>query len=299
MSLKIVEFFGKQPGSDGWRENSASEHCPFLSRKCTKLLHGSEKSGVCTLAALQDPQPVICCPIRLYGEDYEVLRRVAALAFGEDIPLRSPGATIPVGSPSVRMFGKDIGGELRLPTVDGRGSYWVDWILAHVDENGELQEFVAVEVQTIDTTGNYRAQREQLLAGNAHPDRSGAGFNWENVSKRILPQLIYKGNVLQGERLCPKGLFFVCPTKVYDRTMARLGFGQDTRGYPFQHGAITFMHYGLSPTAEGLTLALAGTYTTTVARMATAFSAPGNLPDANVYEDALRTAIDSLLEPPA
>jgi hypothetical protein len=28
------------------------------------------------------------------------------------------------------------------------------------------------------------------------------GFNWEHVSKRIIPQIIYKGQILQREDLC-------------------------------------------------------------------------------------------------
>ncbi len=49
------------------------------------------------------------------------------------------------------------------------------------------------------------------MAGKPFTGYSKAGVNWENVSKRILPQLIYKGYVLRRERLCSKGLFFVCP----------------------------------------------------------------------------------------
>ncbi len=95
----------------------------------------------------------------------------------------------------------------------------MDWILALLSPEGTLQEFVAVEVQAIDTTGNYRAERDAHMNGQAFTGYSEAGVNWENVSKRILPQLIYKGHVLRRERLCKKGLFFVCPTPVYQKSV--------------------------------------------------------------------------------
>ena len=43
-----------------------------------------------------------------------------------------------------------------MPQRSGHGNYFVDWILAHLTADGMLDGFVAVEVQTMDTTGNYR-----------------------------------------------------------------------------------------------------------------------------------------------
>ena len=77
---------------------------------------------------------------------------------------------------------------------------------------GKLLGFVAIEVQSIDTTGNYQAEREAYLGDRiVCREDSTAGLNWENVNKRILPQIIYKGHVLRREPLCQKGLFFICP----------------------------------------------------------------------------------------
>lgn len=293
MGVRIHEFFGVQPGTAGWHEATISKQCPFVGGTCRKQLHNSEPSGVCTLTALTDTSPVICCPYRLYAEDYLVLRKIADQAFGKGIQLLSPGSPLVRNQPAVRIFGKEVNGELRLPTVDGKGSYWVDWILALVDGVGQLQEFVAVEIQTIDTTGNYRKERQELLNGNSHPDHSGeAGFNWENVNKRILPQLIYKGHVLRRESLCRKGLFFVCPTKVYEKAMARLG--GKLLSYTLQAGTITFQHYGLGKTGSPLPLLSGKAFTTTVDQLAMAFSAPGNLPEQGVYEGALRTVLNAL-----
>ncbi len=83
------------------------------------------------------------------------------------------------------------GKELRLPQRSGRGGYFVDWILALIGKSGKMSEFLAIEVQAIDTTGNYRAERDAYLRGIEYKGTSTAGLNWENVSKRILPKIEY------------------------------------------------------------------------------------------------------------
>ena len=114
---------------------------------------------------------------------------------------------------AIAVFGHGWGGELRLPQRHGTGSYFVDWVLARLDGKGELKEFTAIEVQTIDTTGKY-SDAQKALKTNRSIAVDTVGLNWENVSKRIIPQLIYKGQVLQREALCRTGLYFVCPTPI-------------------------------------------------------------------------------------
>jgi hypothetical protein len=193
----------------------------------------------------------------------------------------------------VVAFGKRWGKELRLPQREGRGGFFVDWVLALLDGQGQLKEFVAAEVQSIDTTGTYRAQWAALMAGNTLATSSAAGLNWENVSKRILPQLIYKGHVLRLERLCTKGLFFICPAPVYERIQMRLGHGMMKYPAPAQ-GTLTFMWYDLEPqvAVQGpRRLQARGTFTTTIDQLAVAFTAPRDLPPAGVYEAALVAAL--------
>ena len=124
-----------------------------------------------------------------------------------------------------------------------------------------------------------------------------AGFNWENVNKRILPQLIYKGHVLHKEQLCTKGLFFVSPIQVHDNMMARLGGPEQLSAYPQSPGAITFMPYAISNAKPALgssrtfNLVEASVFTTQVHQIELAFSAARNMPQAGVYERAIRMAL--------
>ncbi|WP_455927180.1 NotI family restriction endonuclease [Pseudomonas capeferrum] len=303
MASRIVEFFGFDPTdmSAAAKEARETRTCPFINARCTKTLSDGSVSGVCTLKPAT-AGPVICCPIRLYAEDYKILTDVAVVAFGENVELH-PGATVkdvPVtpGKSRIAVFGKRWGKELRLPnrnkakSGNKTGAYFVDWVLAKIDDAGTLTEFVAIEVQSIDTTGNYQAERLAHLNEEAFPGSSTAGFNWENVSKRILPQIIYKGHVLRRERLCKHGLFFVCPTPVYDRIRERLG--GNLYSYTLQTGALSLMWYDVGEAvAPGETrkLLLQGTFTTTVDQVANAFTSPSNLPEQNVYEAAIQAQL--------
>lgn len=195
----------------------------------------------------------------------------------------------------VVAFGKRWGKELRLPQRRGTGGYFVDWILALIGPEGRLQEFVAIEIQAIDTTGNYRAERAAYLRGKLFDEYSQAGMNWENVSKRILPQLIYKGHVLRQENLCKKGMFFVCPTPVYRRIQQRLG--GELRPYPLQPGTLTFRWYDVGEECQHgkrRGLQFGGQFTTTIDQVALAFTAPRDLPPAGVYQEAIESELEIL-----
>ena len=289
-----MSFFGYSPTDNSpiAVEHRKKHFCPFLKRLCTKKLRNGELSGACSLET-SSGKKVICCPIRLYADDYAILSDVASVAFGTDIDL-VPSNSRPLESREcIVVFGKGWGKELRLPNRGRAGSYFVDWVLAHVDAQGELVGFVAVEVQSIDTTGNYGDERKAYLKGENFKGKSTAGLNWENVNKRILPQIIYKGHVLRQEPLCAKGLFFVCPTPVYEKVRERLG--GDLRSYSLQPGALTLMWYDIdSEIHVGQIRALnrEGEFTTTIDQVALAFTSPSNLPPAGVYENAIRSSLE-------
>lgn len=299
MASNITELFGYSPKDQSPEAKKArkSQECPFLGQTCTKTLNDGLISGVCTIKPMTSG-PVICCPVRLYANDYQVLKDVAVQAFGGGIDLVIGGEvggyrTKNPGKAAIAVFGKRWGKELRLPSrakkAGGKvGAYFVDWILAHVDATGKLLGFVAIEVQSIDTTGNYRAERQAYLESGSFAGNSTAGPNWENVNKRILPQIIYKGHVLRREPLCQKGLFFICPTPVYNKIAERLG-GSLAEIHQ-QSGSVTIMRYDVGPAlpdGQIRALELGGQSTTTIDQVALAFTAPSNLPPAKVYEQAI------------
>lgn len=299
MSGYISEFFGyKAEDASTIALNTAnSQICPFLGSPCTKVLSRDHLiSGVCSVRQKTEGSPsVICCPIRIYAEDYKMLHLISRQAFGRDFGLYAGRAAVErarAEGGSIAVFGHGWGGELRLPQRAGTGSYFVDWVLARLDENGELAEFAAIEVQTIDTTGNYREARTALLE-NRSVISDTVGLNWENVSKRIIPQLIYKGQVLQREDLCRTGLFFVCPKAVYDRVLNRLGGRERIPTFPTQPASIHFVAYDYTePPRDGsiTQLGIVEEHCTTVYKVQEAFSSM-NLPEGNVYRDAIRKSL--------
>lgn len=305
MAARVVEFFGYRPLDLIGQENANSRCCPFVDGPCIKPRHGA-----CSLEQ-SSGEPIIICPNRLYADGHAFLGDIAIQAFGEGVRISSSTqieqlkASGGLSGREVAVFGKYWGSELSIPqprTPDDEqdpGGFFIDYVLARLDSQGEMAEFTAVEVQTIDTTNSYREQSEAFFAGKPFIDRRGnnpgwsnAGLNWANVSKRILPQLIYKGYVLRRERKCGKGLFFVCPSAVLKRVRARLG--TKLLEYPIAAGTITFQAYDLGPeSALGSQRALikGETFTTTVEQVAYAFVSPVNLPAMGVYETAIDLAL--------
>ena len=310
MASKIVELFGYSPADTSEQAHNSRTNClcPFLgdgTESCTKEIGDRSnriKSGVCSIRD-KDGQPVLVCPIRMYANQYRLLNDVATLAFKTDaIELVNGSKTIihqpQPGKTLVAVFGKGWGGELRLPgrpqadDASGRriGSVFVDWILARLDSDKKLVEFAALEVQTMDTIGSYREERSAHLSGNPFAGKS-ASPNWANVNKRILPQLIYKGHLLEREALCNSGLFFACPEPVYQHILSVLG--NDLASYPIKNSSLTFCTYQLGPLTDGAPRDLmpSTTKTTTVQQVQIAFSSPKGLPEAGAYERAIRAAL--------
>lgn len=290
MSLRLFEFFGFSPsdGTDTALAYRQSHECPFVGGLCIKRFRKSDViSGACTVKPVTSG-PVICCVNRMYADGYRILLDVAHAAFGPNVRLCRTDADAKGDGRDVYVFGKRWGKELRLPSRGAGGGYFVDWILALVDKRRALKEFVAIEVQTMDTTGSYEEEVKAYYRGETPAAPSTAGINWENVSKRILPQIIYKGHVLRREPLCTKGLFFLCPTPVYQRILTRLG--GKLEDYHPQAGAVTFRWYDLAEDyTPGSSRALVngGQRTTTVDQIALAFTSPSNLPPPRVYEQAI------------
>jgi len=302
MSGYIAEFFGYRAEDQSKKAYDASTSgiCPFLGKQCVKVLsRDGSISGVCAIRAMADDAPsVICCPIRLYADDYKMLHVIAHDAFKEKLGLYAGRVAVEkakADNGAIAVFGHDWGGELRLPQRAGTGSYFVDWVLTKLDGSGEPVEFTAIEVQTIDTTGNYRTAREHLLS-DGKVVKDTVGFNWENVSKRIIPQLIYKGQVLQREDLCRTGLYFVCPQPIYERVLKRLGGKDRIPAFPTQPASIHFVSYDYvsDDLRDGAIrpLGMIEEHCTTVYKIQEAFSSM-NLPDGNVYRDAILKSLYS------
>lgn len=300
MGLVITETFGYATSdtSDIALAQRKSLVCPFLNRRCWKTFRaGGLVHGTCVVKA-PTSEEVIVCPDRLYAENFSVLRDVAVEAFGPSMKLIAASEIVSSEGEKNRVvvFGKRWGKELRVPKLaESASCYAADWILARISEEGQLEEFVPVEVQTMDTTGSY--QKEWYRMNNMElPEgitSTSSNINWENVNKRIIPQLLTKGNVFGREPACRKGLFFICPSPVYERLIRRLG--AKLSPWPMRSGALTFRWYDLAATSipgEIRKLQFQGQFTTTIENLKEAFNSILNLPSMGSMATIIQKALD-------
>ena len=131
MSGYISEFFGYRADDTSTTalENTSRQVCPFLSTFCTKALGDKTNrtlSGVCAVRQVSAGSPdVICCPNRIYAENYKMLATIAQKAFGTQYNLYAGRLAVEKAKEengAVAVFGHGWGGELPLPKRQGKGS---------------------------------------------------------------------------------------------------------------------------------------------------------------------------------
>ena len=306
VAATIYEWYGFRlsDNSAAAQQSAVQRDCPFTFGVCTK------RTGVCSVIPARSSDRVIVCPKRLYFDNYDFLTYIAADAF-DDIAVNlgphgrpllvsaseAAGVAYQTGVSQVGVFGGEWGREVRLPSMTdtgSRGGYSVDFTLIVVDPSGELIRIAPVEVQSIDTTGNLSDSIDGAkFGGRSIVPSEGAGLNWENVNKRIIPQLIQKGLMLQAESLCRSGIYFVAPEPVFQKLMARLGGVHRFRRIPKQPGSLTFVRYEYDDSAkveEGVAMPLRhlSDLRISTSDFSMAFITPENLPAPDSYANAIR-----------
>jgi len=221
----IVEIFGYAP--DDLTQQARSlwnlQACPFTNSQCIKFDHTRTICyGTCSVG--NKDIEVVVCPHRLYENNYATIRRVSEDAFGEPVPFYMYSDYIKNRSRAgkcVVALGHNSGREVRL----GRSTS-MDWVLALI-ENGTLQEYVGLEVQSMDISGNYRdnwyAYKNLPQISDITIPSSAHGINWANVHKRLIPQLIRKGLIYSKSKFVKKGLYFILPDIVYSKFEDQVG----------------------------------------------------------------------------
>lgn len=155
--------------------------CPYNNKvpSCTK---NSAKNplGVCSI--FEKDVPVITCPIR-FREDWTIIEDAARFFFPSTVQFTSLA-------------------EIRLNDADGNSAGNIDFVLVSLDEQGNITDFGALEVQAVYISGNISQPFEHYLQHHhTHHD-----FTWTGMArpdylsssrKRLVPQLIYKGRILR------------------------------------------------------------------------------------------------------
>lgn len=144
--------------------------CPFIEKTCPKRSTADKTTPypVCTLRK-SDASVVAVCPKRFYERDF--LQDVVDHAWAGP----KPDNLQIVSEIQMKGFGN------------------VDFVIADVQSDQSIGQFLSVELQAIDITGSVRPAYEAILEGQLLQKKPTYGFNWKNVAKRYMNQLISKG----------------------------------------------------------------------------------------------------------
>jgi len=176
---KILELFGnptKTVKRINWQKVIQKQWCPFTNTKCFKVRKSQPEIsiGTCAVRYGKDLKDVIICPNRLL-ERKQVFTDCVHL-----LTLHEPGNEFHV-IPEVSIPG---------------GSVDYFFVSAKV---GKVHDFLAIEFQTLDTTGTVWPERQRALKALGLTFRpsdvkstKGFGMNWKMTAKTTLVQLHHK-----------------------------------------------------------------------------------------------------------
>ena len=166
--------------ADRYRNNKL---CPYNNKvpSCTKD-KANDPLGVCSV--FDKDALAITCPVR-FRQDWLIAEDAAGFFFPKDSMWTSLT-------------------EVRLNDSTGQSAGNIDIVLVSYDKNGRVTDFGSLEIQGVYISGNVRRPFEQYIAAPSE----NADLDWSNERnyprpdylsssrKRLAPQLIYKGGIL-------------------------------------------------------------------------------------------------------
>ena len=227
MQTDPANFIGEvlgEPASQMRNPVNAGYLCPFVNSECTKRSHRvSGPFPVCSVyrwagrGQNRRQTGLVCvCPNRLFQANltHDILQHCWP----------GPAPKNPSIAYEVKMadFGK------------------VDCVVADVGENQKINQFVSVELQTVDITGSYFPAYSALLNSQALEKPPTYNFNWRNVYKRYIMQLIFKGFF---HHHWSTRIVAVMQDVLVDRLWETGGFAES----PVESSNIVFLSYRMVP----------------------------------------------------
>ena len=180
---KIVELFGRPTNSAhvDWRSVVSEQSCPYIGRRCYKVRKSSPQIaiGTCAVDYGRRNDLMVICPARLLERRQifvDCLQLLTNHQPGNELHLITE-VTVPGGS--------------------------VDYFIVSA-RDGSAQDFVGIELQTLDTTGALWPERQRALRELQVPRHDEEenitkpfGMNWKMTAKTILMQLHHKVQTFQ------------------------------------------------------------------------------------------------------
>lgn len=197
--------------------------CPFINSVCIKRGHNlSGPYPVCSIWGRAKNPPLVCvCPKRFFEAD-----------FLQDVITRCWKGTAPTNA--------RIAHEVKMASFGT-----VDFVIADVGPSDQVRDFLSVELQAVDITGSVEGAYQAVLSNQpAMPGKVSYGFNWANVRKRYIAQLITKGFFHHhwGTRIIS-----VVQTALYDKIRRDIQFDELPADADCN---VVFMLYGYQPAPD-------------------------------------------------
>jgi hypothetical protein len=159
-----------------WQTIIAKQDCGYLGKKCIKVRKSQPELsiGTCSIRyGVKQPQDLVICPHR-YLERGQVFLDCLHL-----LTLHEPGNELH-----------------KIPEIEIPGGS-IDYFLVSA-RAGRVIDFVAIELQALDTTGSFWIPRQKYLASvgiSTDEELTGEesyGINWKMTAKTTLVQLHHK-----------------------------------------------------------------------------------------------------------
>ena len=181
-SSKVLELFGHSASkARPWIEIIENQWCPFTSTRCFKVRKSRPdiSIGTCSVRYGKESRNIVICPKRLLE------RRQTFMDCLHLLTQHEPGNELHVVP------------EMSIPGGN------VDYFLVSVKKT-KVRDFVAIEFQTLDTTGTLWPERQRLLKSlglrvgrKDTASKKSFGMNWKMTAKTVLVQLHHKVETLE------------------------------------------------------------------------------------------------------
>ena len=215
----ICEILG-QPAID--MTNPANEEylCPFRNSTCAKRSHRfTGPFPVCSVFRQrrgEEKVPIAVCPRRLYAAD--IYNDIVQNVWPGDKP------TNPIVVHEIKMG--DVGN--------------VDMVIADLSSDRKsVKNFVSVELQAVDITGTYEPAYTSIVVNSPLDKRPTYSFNYKNVQKRFITQLIDKGFF---HHHWGTKIIAVVQDVIYDNLKERIAFPDVS----IERSNVIFMQYSMA-----------------------------------------------------
>lgn len=174
----IAEIYGVSTDNSGtdWASLIDEQQCPYLGRKCLKNRKSEAELtiGTCSVTYGREKKDVIICPHRLLER-----RQI----FTDCLHL---------------LTSHEPGNELHVVAEVGIPGGNVDYFLVSTRDR-KVRDFVAIELQTLDTTGTVWPFRQRFISSKGIEakqedieSKKPFGMNWKMTAKTILVQMHHK-----------------------------------------------------------------------------------------------------------